>query len=89
MRDRQIAAEVVNAGCPGKGTDYELKLFQTLGAGLKPEVTVLCFFANDFLDNARGNIMRCNLTVDCGSSPWFRPPVASRRRCLISPAIIG
>jgi hypothetical protein len=51
---RYLPAEVINAGNPGRGTDYELKLFQTVGAGLKPEVTVLCFFSNDFQDNARG-----------------------------------
>lgn len=54
LRDQQIDAEVINAGCPGKGTDYELKLFQTVGAKLQPDVTVLCFFPNDFDDNARG-----------------------------------
>lgn len=54
LRQPSLAAEVINAGCPGKGTDYELKLFQTLGAKLQPDVTVLCFFCNDFADNARG-----------------------------------
>ncbi len=54
LGERYLPAEVINAGNPGKGTDYELKLFQTVGAGLKPEVTVLCFFSNDFQDNARG-----------------------------------
>jgi hypothetical protein len=44
LRQPCLAAEVINAGCPGKGTDYELKLFQTLGAKLQPDVTVLCFF---------------------------------------------
>jgi hypothetical protein len=54
LREGQIPAEVVNSGCPGKGTDYELKLFQTRGVKLHPDVTVLCFFYNDFDDNARG-----------------------------------
>lgn len=54
LRQPGLAAAVINAGCPGKGTDYELKLFQTLGAKLQPDVTVLCFFCNDFADNARG-----------------------------------
>lgn len=55
LRQYQPATEVINAGCPGKGTDYELKLFQTVGAKLQPDVTVLCFFPNDFQDNARGD----------------------------------
>ncbi|MCK9374917.1 MAG: GDSL-type esterase/lipase family protein [Syntrophobacterales bacterium] len=48
------SVEVMNAGCPGKGTDYELKLFQTVGARFHPDLTVLCFFCNDFEDNERG-----------------------------------
>ncbi len=55
LRERRLAAEVINTGNPGKGTDYELKLFQTVGVQLQPDVTVLCFFANDFQDNARGD----------------------------------
>jgi hypothetical protein len=46
--------EVMNAGCPGKGTDYALKCFQTVGRTFHPNLTVLCFFCNDFQDNARG-----------------------------------
>jgi hypothetical protein len=49
-----LSVEVMNAGNPGKGTDYELKLFQTVGAKFHPDLTVLCFFPNDFEDNARG-----------------------------------
>jgi hypothetical protein len=49
-----ISVEVMNAGCPGKGTDYELKSFQTVGRGLHPDLTVLGFFPNDFQDNERG-----------------------------------
>jgi hypothetical protein len=48
------SVEVMNAGCPGKGTDYELKLFQTLGRKYHPDLTVLCFFSNDFQDNEAG-----------------------------------
>jgi hypothetical protein len=50
----QMSVEVLNAGCPGKGTDYELKCFQTVGRKFHPDLTVLAFFANDFQDNARG-----------------------------------
>jgi hypothetical protein len=53
LRQRNLPAEVINAGCPGKGTDYELKVFQTIGVQLHPDLTVLCFFPNDFEDNAR------------------------------------
>jgi hypothetical protein len=49
----QLSVEVLNAGCPGKGTDYALKCFQTVGRKFSPDLTVLCFFCNDFADNAR------------------------------------
>jgi hypothetical protein len=49
-----LSVEVMNAGCPGKGTDYALKSFQTMGRTFHPDLTVLCVFSNDFQDNARG-----------------------------------
>jgi lysophospholipase L1-like esterase len=55
LRAQHLDAEVINAGVPGKGTDYQLKFFQAAGAGLQPDLTVLCFFPNDFEDNARGD----------------------------------
>jgi hypothetical protein len=54
LRAEHLSVEVLNAGCPGKGTDYELKLFQTVGRQFHPDLTVLCFFGNDFQDNERG-----------------------------------
>jgi hypothetical protein len=43
--------EVINAGNGGKGTDYALKLFQTMGDKFKADLVALCFFSNDFSDN--------------------------------------
>ena len=54
LRAGRMSVEVLNAGAPGKGTDYALKCFQTLGRKFHPDLTVLGFFANDFQDNARG-----------------------------------
>ena len=45
------SVEVINAGSAGKGTDYALKFFQTLGYKLKPDLTILCFTPNDFIEN--------------------------------------
>ncbi len=53
MRADHLSVEVMNAGCPGKGTDYELKSFQTVGRKFHPDLTVLGFFGNDFQDNDR------------------------------------
>jgi hypothetical protein len=49
-----VSVETMNAGCPGKGTDYEVKVFDTVGLKFHPDLTVLCFFCNDFQDNERG-----------------------------------
>ena len=54
LRADRLSVEVMNAGAPGKGTDYELKCFQTVGRKFHPDLTVLGFFCNDFQDNARG-----------------------------------
>jgi hypothetical protein len=53
LRTDHLSVEVMNAGCPGKGTDYELKSFQTVGRKFHPDLTVLGFFCNDFQDNER------------------------------------
>jgi lysophospholipase L1-like esterase len=49
-----LDVEVINTGNPGKGTDYELRLFQVLGGKFNPDLTVVCFVGNDFFDNERG-----------------------------------
>jgi len=54
LRADLLSVEVMNAGVPGKGTDYALKCFQTVGRKFHPDLTVLGFFCNDFQDNARG-----------------------------------
>jgi hypothetical protein len=54
LRADRMSVEVMNAGVPGKGTDYALKCFQTVGRKFHPDLTVLGFFCNDFQDNARG-----------------------------------
>jgi len=53
LRAGRWSVEVLNAGCPGKGTDYALKCFQTVGRKFHPDLTALGFFGNDFQDNAR------------------------------------
>ena len=46
--------EVINAGNSVKGTDYAVKFFEVLGHKFEPDLTVLCFFSNDFEDNSIG-----------------------------------
>jgi hypothetical protein len=54
LRADRFSVEMLNAGCPGKGTDYDLKCFQTVGRKFHPDLTLLCVIWNDFEDNARG-----------------------------------
>jgi hypothetical protein len=54
LRADRMSLEVMNAGCPGKGTDYAVKSFQTVGRKYHPDLVVLGFFGNDFQDNERG-----------------------------------
>lgn len=54
LLDEHISVEVINAGCSGKGTDFAVKLFQVWGDKFNPDLTVVCFTANDFIDNERG-----------------------------------
>lgn len=53
LSSKKWSAEVINAGNGGQGTDYALKFYQTLGHKFGPDLTVLCFFSNDFADNER------------------------------------
>jgi len=46
--------EVINAGNPSKGTDYALKFYTYFGKKFQPDIVCLCFFPNDFSDNALG-----------------------------------
>jgi lysophospholipase L1-like esterase len=52
-----FSVEVINAGNQGKGTDYALRFFELEGSQLRPDVTVLGFFANDFRDNGRRQVL--------------------------------
>ncbi|MGO9620664.1 MAG: hypothetical protein ACLPT6_04580 [Desulfobaccales bacterium] len=51
----KIPAEVINAGNPGRGTDYALKFYQVLGAKFKPDLTVFSFLGKNFVDDSRGD----------------------------------
>lgn len=53
LNDR-LSVEVMNSGNSGRGTDYELRFYQVVGYKFKPDLVILCFCANDFVDNERG-----------------------------------
>ncbi|MGQ0569213.1 MAG: hypothetical protein ACT4P5_06725, partial [Armatimonadota bacterium] len=64
---------VMNAGNGGKGTDYALRFFETIGQELKPALTLLFFFANDYVDNGRSVIY----DIAADGSLRVRPDVGS------------
>lgn len=47
----KFCVEIINAGSPGKGTDYALKFFQARASKLNPGLVILCFNKSDFEDN--------------------------------------
>jgi hypothetical protein len=69
LRTDRLSVEVMNAGCPGKGTDYALKCFQTVGGKFHPDLTVLGFFCNDFQDNARGEYYNIGIRGELQAKP--------------------
>jgi lysophospholipase L1-like esterase len=58
LQAQNYSVETINAGNPGIGTDYELRLIQVSGEKLQADLVVLCFFWNDFYDNAEGEYFR-------------------------------
>jgi hypothetical protein len=60
LKINHLAVEVINAANPGKGTDYALKCFETVGRKFHPNLTILGFFSNDFQDNERGEYYNIN-----------------------------
>jgi hypothetical protein len=51
LQSQMPGYEIINAGNPGKGTDYALKFYRTKGKELEPDVLILVFCGNDFSDN--------------------------------------
>lgn len=81
--------EVVNAGCNGYGQRQELAILDTLGAALRPDLTVVMFFWNDVEDNIKraapafrrdavGHVVRTDLKVPDGFDPLAAREAAPR-----------
>lgn len=54
LKDDGLSVEVLNAGCPGKGTDYALKVLQTEGRKFHPDLVIYCAFSAMIYRNAQG-----------------------------------
>lgn len=68
-----LPAAVMNGASGGKGTDYALRFYETIGRALKPDLTLLFFFANDFVDNGRSLVY----DVGAGGALRVRPDIGS------------
>lgn len=56
LQDSGVQAEVINAGVSGFSTAEELVLLENEGIKYQPDVVVLGFFANDFIDNLKAGL---------------------------------
>ena len=54
LQAKNYSVELINAGNPGVGSDYQLKLIQLYGEKLRADLVVLCFDWVDFYNNAEG-----------------------------------
>jgi hypothetical protein len=79
LRADRMSVEVINAGCPGKGTDYELKFFQSLGHKYHPDLTIVGFYPNDFQDNRRGEYYHIGRRGELQAKPLYRKQGAIKR----------
>jgi hypothetical protein len=69
LRDRgSRAAEVINFGVAGYGTDQELLLFEKLGRHYQADVVVVLFYGNDLWNNAS----RRGIGAERGYKPFFK-----------------
>lgn len=48
--DQVFRWRLINAGNPGTGPDYSLRLWETLGADINPDIALYFFYANDYMD---------------------------------------
>src|SRR5262249_30070926 len=78
---RDLPARVVNAGSPGKGTDYALRFFLARQAAFRPDLVLLGFFKNDFGDNARNTYF--SVTPGGRLEPRSPRDARSRRRMVL------
>ncbi len=71
-------AIIWNLGITTTGTNRHLEIFQTYGPMLKPQLTVLGFYMNDFTDNVLGRRISLQLRDDAGNLTWLRFELVNR-----------
>jgi lysophospholipase L1-like esterase len=58
LNGRGVHAEVLNSGVSGFGTAEELAFLENEGYRYEPDVVVLAFYSNDFVDNIKAGLFR-------------------------------
>ena len=71
--------ELINASCPGWGTENELGFWRQEGRRLRPDLLVVVYFQNDLFDNLRNQVYRVS---DGRVEPAPAPPSVSLARRL-------
>lgn len=74
--DGKSKYEVINAGCPGWGTENELAFWSMRGHQYKPDLLVIAFYPNDLSDNVRGLLY----DTSSGSLRWSPKPAPIAKR---------
>lgn len=78
--------EVINAGVPGYSTDQEYLLLKSDGPAYRPDMVLVCMYANDFKESFvvyNGSVGRPKGYFSRrGSELQFHPPVLSRAEIL-------
>jgi hypothetical protein len=80
-----IGAEVINMGVPGFGTAEELIQFQEVAKKYRPDVVVMGFFYNDYMNNAICGLFTVQDGVLRRSQSDFCPGIYIRDRLNLIP----
>ena len=83
LKDHGLSVEVLNAGCPGKGTDYALKVLQTEGRKFHPDLVVYCAFSAMIYRNEQGEY------YDAGKQGGLQPKAVICRQGLIKSVLLN
>ena len=85
LRARDTPVEVANAGVPGVGPAYALRLLQTHGAAWRPDAAVYLFYPNDFVNAWQQTLVDLEGDALAGrvpDEPWRQRRVAVESRPL-------
>lgn len=77
LRRRNVHAEVLNTGVSGFGTAEELVFLENEGLKYDPDMVVVAFYLNDYLDNLRSSLYRLKDGEIIPNSKVYAPGVGA------------